>query len=385
MNVTNTMKALQKLAGAVQDTGNPFSLGVQSPSPSVNFCFGNTHLLPFGYSVVLYGPQKGGKSLLANSMIGQLHRDDPEAIAVKFDAEFREKIQLTPQMKKLFGIDDSRYQPYETNSPKEIFDTIDTDIDALCGDGAKIKLIVIDSINSIIGRRMGDSKSVEDYLIGDQAQTIQDGLKRILKTIRRHNIAVILISQVRAEMDQTEIRRGNSQRMAASFGVKHFAEYFLFVEPNLNAAARKDAFGNDLIDSSVSAGIGVSDGSKAAKGEQTAHKIRVTMKDSSCGPKGRVGQFTLDYKHGIVNLHEEVFELAIARNVITNEKGNTWAFKDVKWTGGKPSVLDALKGDEKLQVAIVQELKRRDLAGSFSSADEADLKAMLTQNIPTIE
>jgi hypothetical protein len=377
MNAAQTMKALQKLAGAVTDKYDPYAHVLQCSSPSVNFTFGNTHGLPFGYSLVLYGIQKGGKSLLSNMFAGQLHADDPDAVVVKYNTEMRERIQLTPKMKQAFGIDDNRYMPFETNEPKEVFDAIQTDVNALCQDGAKIKLIIIDSINSIMGRRMGDAKSVEQNLIGDHAQTIQDGLKRIQTTIRRNGIAVILIAQARAEMDIAEQMKGNKIKMAASFGVKHFGEYFMLVEQNSTAAAQKDLDGKDLTNTGVAAGIGVSNGSKAAKGEQTGHKIRATMKDSSCGPKGRVAQFTLDYNRGLINIHEEVFLLAMARNVIVNEKGNTWVMGNRKWTGGKPSIIDAIKGDTSLQTDIIKELRKRDLAGMFTSEDQADLQAML--------
>lgn len=377
MRNSDVMKKLQKLAGAVVESYDPYAHILQFPSPSVNFTFGNTHGLPFGYSAVLYGPQKGGKSILTNMAIGQLHLDDPDAIAVKFNTEMRERVQLTPEMKKACSIDESRYMPFETNQPAEIFDTIQKEINSLCQEGAKIKLIVIDSLQSIMGRRMGAAETIDQALIGDHAQTIQDGLKRIQPTIRRNNIALLLVSQVRAEMDPTEQMRGNKVKMAASFGTKHFAEYFMFVEPNLTSAAGKDVEGKELVNSEVSAGIGVSDGSKAAKGEQTGHKIRVTMKESSCGPKGRVGQFTFDYKRGIVNIWEEVFLLAMARNVIENVKGNTWAFDKYQWTGGKPAVISAIKEDPALAAAIVRELKKRDLAGAFTAEDAADLSALL--------
>ena len=48
---------LQQLEGAVKiGEYNPFMEGVRSPSPSVNFIFGNTHLLPFGASAIFWGP-----------------------------------------------------------------------------------------------------------------------------------------------------------------------------------------------------------------------------------------------------------------------------------------------------------------------------------------
>jgi GTPase SAR1 family protein len=83
----------------------------------LNFTFGNTHLLPQGYTLIMWGPPAGGKSILCNAMIGQLHKDDLDAIAVKFNTELREEAQNTKAWRELFGIDDDRYVAYDVNSP----------------------------------------------------------------------------------------------------------------------------------------------------------------------------------------------------------------------------------------------------------------------------
>jgi RecA/RadA recombinase len=214
------MEKLAKLDGAVDRAYNPFNNIIRTPSPSVNFIFGNTHGLPLGYSMVLYGPPKGGKSVLANAMIGQLHRDDPDAIAIKFNTERRESVQLTDRMMQVYGIDSSRYIAYETNSAATVFDRIANDIKAMCQEGAPIKLIIIDSITSIVGRRAENADSIETQQIGDDAATLQAGLKMILGTIRDHRIALVLITQLRAEMDRLEQMRGNSTKMAGAFALK---------------------------------------------------------------------------------------------------------------------------------------------------------------------
>jgi hypothetical protein len=77
-----------------------------------------------------------------------------------------------------------------------------------------------------------NADSVMVQQIGDEAKTLQDGFKRILAVQRKYKIAVVLTSHVRAEMDQAEQMRGNKVRMGASFGVQHYGEYFMFVEPN---------------------------------------------------------------------------------------------------------------------------------------------------------
>jgi RecA/RadA recombinase len=370
----NFMAALQKLEGAVTGKIDPHSYVIRTPSPSVNFIFGNGHGLPRGFTQVLFGPPKGGKTVISNAAIGQLHQDDPEAYAVKFDTELRELGQMSDEQAELWKIDRNRYLAYSVNSPDLIFDRIEKEIAGLCQDGMPLRLIVIDSITGIQGRRAMNADTIMTQQIGDLALTLQDGFKRILPIQRKYGISVILTAHVRAEMDMQEQMRGNKFKMAAAFGVQHYAEYFTFVEPLKTKDGRADALGNKFEDDNVT--------DMNDNAEKTGHKIRVTMKDSSMGPKGRAGIMTLDYRRGIINTHEEVFTLGVNRGVLEKVNNVTYAFGDKKWTGGRPAMLEAIRADKDLYDAILKELRVRDNAGRFDHHDEAaQTKALLTAGL----
>lgn len=354
------MKALNKLEGAVVENYNPFAHIIRSPSPSLNFTFGKSHGLPLGFSLALWGPPKGGKSVICNSIIGQYHQDYEEGIAVKFNTEMRELGQLTPEQAGVWNIDRKRYVAYDVNSPDLVFDRIEKEIAAYCQEGAPIKLIIIDSLNAIQGRRSMNADTVMTQQIGDLALTLKDGMKRILPIQRKYKIAIIMTAHVAAEMDQAEQMRGNKVKMAAGFGVQHHAEYFMMVEPNRSAKGRETLLGAKLEDESTT---DVMD-----KAERTGHKIRVCMKDSSMGPKNRVGEFTLDYDRGIINTEEEVFLLGTNRGIIEKPNNLTYLVGDRKWAG-KPAMLQALREDRDLRNVIISELKSRDMAGRFAAQD----------------
>lgn len=364
------MARLQKMEGAVDPTYNPFAEGVRTPSPSVNFTFGNTHLLPFGYSMVLYGPPKGGKSVLCNAMVGQLHRDYPDAIAIKFNTEMRESGQLSEAEAAKWGIDRDRYMAFDVNSPDLIFDRITNEFGPWVEkEGMPLKLIIIDSLTGIQGRRQMGNDSVMDLTIGDLALTLQEGLKRILAVQRKHRIAVVLTAHVRAEMDANKAKYGTGGaggglgkgvRMAASFATQHHAEYFVYVEPDMTKAGRTNIAGQEFADETHTDLNGQSD--------QTGHKIRVVMKASSVGAPGRVGQFTLDYKKGIVAIEEETFLLGDARGIF-EKNGSRYTFAGTTWNG-KNAVVDAVRADPKLQAAMLDEVRRRDVAGMYAQSEE---------------
>lgn len=351
----------EKMEGALLDVTSPFKKVIKSSSPSANFIYGNTWGLPRGYSEVLYGPPKGGKSLFVRMKIGQLHQDDPDAIAVVFDTEYRWKGQLNAESADAYGIDLDRLWVFEGNSPM-LFDKIEKDLVALAQDGCPIQYVIIDSISGIKGRREMNADTVETQQIGDHALTIQTGLKRILGPIRQNEFACTLITQVRSEMDQIEQKRGNKVKMNASFGLQHFAEWFVYVEPNRSAEGRKDLMGKEFLNEEMT--------DLMDKAEKTGHKIRVVVKDASMGPKGRTGEFTLDWKRGVINQDEEVLRLGINRGVI--EQAGAWLTFDGQRYQGTKSMLQAIREKPGLQEDILRQLMEKDAKGEFAAMDKAD-------------
>jgi hypothetical protein len=359
-------EALMKLPGAViqEEQDRIWDNGVRHPSPSFNWIFGNTNLAPFGSSIILWGGSKSGKSIILNGLIGQLHKDYDDAVAIKYNTEFREKIQTTALQKKIWGIDPKRYAAYETNRPEEIFDVIERDIPALIQKGLNIKLIAIDSISDILGRRQANSDTVEKQQIGDEAQTIKDGLKRIKATIKRYGITLVLVAQERAELDTVEQMRGKKVKMAGASYLKHFAEYFVHVSKDESASGKVDLMGNSLT-LNVKGDLTSKDNSK---GEQFGHAIKFKMQDSTVGPKGRVGRFTLDYYKGIINTHEEVFLLGVNRNVVKRPNNRTYILEDFPNKGesatwsSKEDFINAIKENNQVSEAIMQRIRERDIA-----------------------
>jgi hypothetical protein len=100
---------------------NPFDSIMTTDSPSFNWIMGNTHGLPFGYSLLLWGAPKSGKSLICNNFISVLHKTDPEALVLKFNSEYREALQRNSNIS---DIDTSRIRTVEASGPAEVFDFI---------------------------------------------------------------------------------------------------------------------------------------------------------------------------------------------------------------------------------------------------------------------
>lgn len=357
----NFMTQLQKLSGAVTEYTNIHSTVLSTPSPSLNFLFGNGHGLPRGYSMMMYGPPKGGKSVVCNSFAGQFQRENPDAWVIKFNTEFREKGQTSDAQMSLWGIDPKRYMAFEVNRPDQIFDTMEKDLAAMVDDGMDLGLVIVDSLNGIMGRRTLNADSVMVQQIGDEAKTIQDGLKQILPVQRRCNFGLIATAHLRAEMDQSKVMRGQKVRPAVSYGTQHHCEYFMYVSPNETKDGKTDLLGKSFIDENVA--------DLSGNGEKTGHKIRCKMVDSSLGPKGRSGEFTLDYHRGIISTHEEVFLLGVGYGVIDHPNNVMYGYGGMEWKG-KEATLNALENDKSLREKILQDLYLKDMQGAFRQKDK---------------
>ena len=347
------LKRLRELEGAVSTaTGDEAVLNcLRTPSPSVNWAMAQPGFgLPYGCGMVLYGPPKGGKSVFINGIIGQMHHDDPEAIAVKFDTELRSQFTVTETSLRKFGIDPERYIPYDTNVPKDIFDRIEKDIAAACQDGLKVKLVIIDSMSGISGRRSLNADSIDTQQIGDQAATIKDGLQRIMPTIRKYGIALICTAHIRAEMDMAEQMRGKKVKMNAAWAAKHTFEYFCYIEPNQSKTGKVTLAGETFTDREL---VDFMD-----RDMKTGHKVRLRVEDSSFPYGGRTAEFTLDFDKGIVNQYEEVYTLAKNYNLITT--AGAWYNTEGQKFNGLVKCLEAIRDDQALQSTLLNKVKEID-------------------------
>ncbi len=358
------MSKLADLKGAKpsgEERRNPHDTVIQTVSPSFNFCFGKGWGLPLGYSLALYGEPKSGKSLLSYLMAGGVHRDYDDGIVIKFNTEFREEGQLTPEWARNYGIDWNRYIGIDANDPDLIYDQVENEVGAWCQEGMPVKLVIIDSMNGVQGLRDRDNTSVSNITIGDVAAANKKGLKRILPVQRKHGFGLVMTSHVAIEMDALEVKRNGKYKSGMSVGVQHHCEYSMFVERARNKLDRQDMLGREFLDTTNLSIDGKT-------GDTLAHKIYFEMKDSSMGPKLRNGELTFDYGRGVINQHEEVFKLGVGRGVVQMPNNKTYVVGESKWVG-KEAFLAALQNSPELQEEILKELRSRDLAGQQASYD----------------
>lgn len=313
----------------------------QYPSPGINYLYGKTQGHRAGYTSLIYGPPKSGKSLLAFAAAGQLHRDDPEAIVLHFDTEYRDNVDTWA---KVFGIDENRWISRQENDPAKIFDYIANEVKAMLQEGATIKMIIIDSLAMIKYPKEGNKEVSTDFVIGDAGAYLGPAMKMIIPVIRQFKIALVLCQHVRANMDPNSAKY-RPWIIPGGYALKHSVEYWKLVTKVESKDAkkfdggRKDGSGNEI---------------------QTGHTIRVKMEENSLGPQNRSIEIALSYTGGIVDQFEEVANLAVNMGIIQKPNNVRYVYGDKAWTGFGNFAL-AVKEDEALQQELIAKIKENDI------------------------
>lgn len=283
-----------------------------------------------------------GKSLLALSMIGAMHKQDDEGVVLYFDTEYRESFR---HWSVPMGIDENRFIPFITNNPIDIFDFIANDVNAMIQQqGAKIRAIVIDSLAGINYPKESNKSQSTDMVIGDAAAYLPGALKLILPVIKQHKIALVVCQHVRANMDPMKAKY-HPYIIPGGNALKHAIEYWMLCEKINSKDARE--FTDDLKDGSGNA-------------IQSGHSIRVKMQESSDGPHNRSVEVFLDYRQGIANQHEEVARLGIHYGIIERPNNVTYVYGDQKWRG-RQEFEEYLKTDDTMQREIMNKISEKDL------------------------
>lgn len=335
----NFLSQLRKDAKKLQ-LGSAEQWFAQTKSPALNYLFGKDFGMKAGYTAMVYGPPKSGKSLLSFAYAGHLHQVDPEAIVLHFDTEFRDNMD---HWQKAFGIDPERFISYQTNQPTEIFDYIANDVKAMLQGGAKIKMVIVDSLAGIMYPKEGNKEQTTDHVMGDAAAYLPGAMKLILPVIRQFKIALLLCQHIRDNMDST-MAKYRPYNVPGGKGLKHFVEYWVLVEKINNKDSR--TFDSDKKDG-------------AGNAIQIGHKIRVKMEESSMSPQNRAVEVDLSYTEGLINQHEEIATLAAGMGIV--EMTGAWVnYGGKKWQGIANFAL-ALKEDLDLQKTLIEKIRENDI------------------------
>jgi recombination protein RecA len=326
-----------------QDMPKPADSVISLPSPSFNWAVGNGGIVK-GKAVCLFGPESGGKSLLMQLIMAQIHQEDPEAIGILFDSEFA----FNPEWFKKLGGDPGRLIVRQTNDPQKIFDYMspEGEMYEMLQEGAPIRFVGLDSVKGVRYPKDIKKNTTDQTMGGGGASYLGPALKGVLPVIREFNITTILVQQVYEEMDQYK-KMNNPWIVPDGRALKHFCDYMIQVEKLETKAGR------------------IEEGSNIHGGaQQVGHIIRLKCKKNRVAAPYRTAQLTLKYENGIVDTENELFDLAKSLGLIyhpvnpdTGKVSNLmWKFGDHDPVKGEANMREAVVGNPQLQKEILAAL-----------------------------
>lgn len=350
MSTNKWMAKLAKDVGKMAaDMPSPSDNVTALPSPSMNWVVGNGGITR-GKALCLFGPESGGKSLLMQLVLVQLLTDEPEGMCVLFDAEYSfnpdwfRKLATSQVGAEMADSIVSRLIVRQTNDPLKIFDYIEGDLQEMVQDGCPIVGLAIDSVKAIRYPKDIKDKSTKMVMGGGGASYLGSALKGVLPVIRENNITTILVQQVYEEMDEYK-KMSNPYIVPDGRALKHFCDYMLEVT-RIDTKAGRIEEGKNMYGGA----------------QQVGHIVRVRGKKNRVGAPFRAGQFSLSYTGGIINVPEEIFELAKSLGVVyhpinpdTGKVNNQyWKFGNYDQIRGEANTLEWVKGDKSLQQEIME-------------------------------
>lgn len=164
--------------------------------------------LPKGRIIEIWGPESSGKTLFTLEAIAKMQAEGGRAAFIDaehaFDPDWAKKVGVT--------VDDLVFS--QPDNGEEAFEVLET----LVNSGA-VDIIVIDSVAALIPRKELEG-DFGDATMGVQARMMSQGLRKITGAVKKNNVIVIFINQVR---DKIGVMFGSPKTTTGGNALKFYA------------------------------------------------------------------------------------------------------------------------------------------------------------------
>jgi recombination protein RecA len=271
--------------------------------------------IPKGRITEIYGPESGGKTTLALSVIAQAQQKG--GLAAFVDAEHA----LDPIYAKSLGVNIDDLLVSQPDTGEQALEIVEL----LTRSGA-IDVIVIDSVAALVPQAEIEGQ-IGDAFVGVQARLMSQALRKLTAALAKSNTAAIFINQIREKVGQMY---GNPETTPGGRALKFYASVRLDV--------RKQ-------------GQPIKSGNQAV-----GNRVRVKVTKNKLAPPFREHEIELYFGKGIDPLADLV-TVAIAAEVI-NKAGSWLSYGETRLGQGKDKAAEFLRGEPQL----VQEIREKVLA-----------------------
>lgn len=274
--------------------------------------------LPKGRIVEIYGPESSGKTTLTLQVIAECQKKGGTCAFI--DAEHA----LDPSYAEKLGVkveDLVISQPDTGEQALEI-------TDMLVRSGA-VDVVIVDSVAALtpkaeIEGEMGDSH------VGLQARLMSQALRKLTANIKRSNVLVIFINQIRMKIG---VMFGSPETTTGGNALKFYSSVRLDIR-RIGAIKK----GEDILGS----------------------ETRVKVVKNKVAPPFRTAEFDIYYNEGI-SRESEIINLAVQLGFI--EKSGAWySYQNEKIGQGKDNVRVYLKEHPEIAQTIEQKIRQEFIA-----------------------
>jgi len=282
--------------------------------------------LPRGRVVEIYGPESSGKTTLTLQVVAEAQKAGGTAAFV--DAEHA----LDPDYAEKLGVNVDDLLVSQPDTGEQALEITDM----LVRSGA-VDVIVVDSVAALtpkaeIEGEMGDSH------VGLQARLMSQALRKLTANIKRTNVLVIFINQIRMKIG---VMFGNPETTTGGNALKFYSSVRLDIR-RIGAIKKGD--------------------------EVTGNQTRVKVVKNKVAPPFRLAEFEIMYGTGI-SREGEIIELGV-REGLVDKSGSWYSYKGDRIGQGKENARQYLIDNPEISTEIETGIRAKLLPGKTPAAEE---------------
>ncbi len=269
--------------------------------------------LPKGRVVEIYGPESSGKTTLTLQVVAEAQKVGGTAAFI--DAEHA----LDPNYAEKLGVNVDELLVSQPDTGEQALEITDM----LVRSGA-VDIIVIDSVAALtpkaeIEGEMGDSH------MGLQARLMSQALRKLTANIKRSNVMVIFINQIRMKIG---VMFGSPETTTGGNALKFYSSVRLDIR-RIGAIKKGD--------------------------EIVGNQTRVKVVKNKVSPPFKQAEFEILYGYGISRLGE-LIDLGVQHDIV-NKAGSWYSYGDDRIGQGKENVREFLKEHPEMADEIERKIR----------------------------
>lgn len=266
--------------------------------------------LPRGRIVEIYGPEAGGKTTLALSIVAQAQKMGGTCAVI--DAEHA----LNLSYMQALGCDPSRLLVSQPDYGEQALEVVD----ALVCSG-QLDLIVIDSVAALTPKSEIEGE-MGDISVGLQARLMSRAMRKLTALVSKTGTTLVFINQTRQKIGVTF---GSPETTTGGNALKFYASVRLSIRRIASLKRRGEAYGN---------------------------RVKIKVVKNKMAPPFREAEADLYFGRGFIR-GADVLDMALNEGVVTRS-GAFFKFGDETLGQGREATVEALSNDHALGERLEQ-------------------------------